>query len=236
MKIGHLIILLFISAVLSAMGCSLIGATVGDSTDRRIGKYNYEILPDEYYELKAGNNLSLELTKGYSLNCRFLNWIVMPDSKYAQIINQHFSENSDTLKLPNLGEVIIMSDLSGQQQKSRFYGLDYKLFWHLPEKSKSPAAISLNEYNFIAFGGSDTLWADQFAKQLNLTDFRRVTGIVVLNGNESIRFSLSEINKINRVAGTNYAATGLLIGALIDVVLIVSAVLLAAALEGTALD
>jgi hypothetical protein len=235
--ITGLALIMSIWVVLRFTGCSVIGFGIGSAIDS--SKPKEKIVPGwEVQTIKPGNKIMLILKDGSGLEGKFLGLDRVPEQEYAEAYSRIRQQKPEGVLLPEIGENITITDTLGKEWAYQFLGYDFRHIVLRPQGETESIRMSLNLMSRIVDNQGNIIEGETIRKlfsenRLPLLSAISIRQEPILNRIpesgievpvETTRVALDKIYQIKVPIKKQAALTGFLIGAVVDVTVIIIAV------------
>jgi hypothetical protein len=207
-------------------GCSVIGLGIGAWSDSR--KPNNAIFPGwELEKVKPGQKVILLLRDGNQVKGKFVDLEKMGEKEYAETYQKLVEQKPDGVVLPAIGDTVSIIEKFEKKLNCEFFGFDFD---HITVREMGRNLISqINLNNVKKIEQSDGSVVDEttlkrllFEGKIPLRSF-----IVLENESGNTKNKIENVKEIQIPVKKNGKLRGFLIGAAIDVVVIIVVIKLA---------
>jgi hypothetical protein len=208
--------LLAIAFAVSQLGCSLILAAVGASSDSSKPKQT-AIEGWQILTLKPGNSVDIWLRDGNKLSGEFEGLQPVPREQYAEAYARAQQTKPEGVLLPDLGSNIAVTRLQGIQLNYEIDGFDFgETIWLKAAGRAEASKESLMKIARIADSRGNAIEGTELRALMAKGQIPLKSKIAILTFDGETQLSLDQVYQIQVPTKKNSAVKGFLMGAAID--------------------
>ena len=134
-----LMLLVLVYLMVQLSGCTIIGATIGSAIDNQSSPSFKTLSGPDIAGASPGKKVSILLRSGDSVDGTFLRLYPLNRDEYAPLYPKDEKLGTGALRLPRLGEKLIVTEASGKTSEWEFNGFDLRetIFLRRPAGSQT---------------------------------------------------------------------------------------------------
>jgi hypothetical protein len=215
--------MLGVVAIFGYSGCTAVGFVVGASIDARTSDYD-TIAGSNAASVEWGKEITLTKKTGEELRGEFLGVGMLADSQYARLYNECREKHKKEFSLPALGDTVSIVTLKPPKEyKAQFLGFDNQYIWvRMRQWWPNRQQIDMGKIDRITDRNGNLIEAGRLINLSSAGEIPALSTLALKTSSDTLHVPTPMVGRIVVLADKNAKWTGLVLGALIDVAIIVA--------------